>query len=59
MRTEPLPLLVLAGFLGSGSWSRMDLLAKAILNVVSIVVFIWLALKITRRSKQRSVDHEM
>lgn len=45
---------MLAGFLGSDSWSRMDLVAKAILNVVSVAGFIWLALKIIRRSNQPS-----
>lgn len=50
---------MIAGFLGSGSWSRMDLVAKAILNVVSVAGFIWLALKITRRPKQPSVDLKM
>jgi hypothetical protein len=50
---------MIAGFLGSGSWSRMDLVAKAILNVAAVAGFMWLALKITRRSKQRSVDHKM
>jgi hypothetical protein len=45
---------MLAGFLGSATWSRMDLVAKIILNVVSVAAFIWLALKITRRSNQPS-----
>lgn len=43
---------MLAGFLGSSTWSRMDLVAKIILNVVSVAGFIWLALKITRRTHQ-------
>jgi threonine/homoserine/homoserine lactone efflux protein len=45
---------MLAGFLGSATWSRMDLVAKIILNVVSVAAFIWLALKITRRPNQPS-----
>lgn len=43
---------MLAGFLGSSTWSRTDLVGKIILNVVSVAGFIWLALKITRRTNQ-------
>jgi hypothetical protein len=50
---------MMAGFLGSGTWSRMDLVAKAILNVLIVAGLIWLALRISRRSKQPSVGFKM
>jgi hypothetical protein len=33
---------MLAGFLGSSSWSRVDLVGKILLNVVAMVGFLWL-----------------
>ena len=33
---------MLAGFLGSSSWSRVDLVGKSLLNVVAMVAFLWL-----------------
>ena len=38
---------MIAGFSGSGTWPRMDILGKAILNVFAVAGFIWLALKIS------------
>ena len=38
---------MIAGFLGSGLWPRADLVAKAILNVIAVVGFVWLGLKIS------------
>jgi hypothetical protein len=49
---------MLAGFLASSTWNRMDLIAKIILNVISVAGVIWLALKITRRSKRPSANLE-
>jgi hypothetical protein len=39
---------MIAGFSGSSTWPRMDILSKAILNVFAVAGFIWLALKISR-----------
>ena len=39
---------MIAGFSGSSTWPRMDIISKAILNVFAIAGFIWLALKISR-----------
>jgi hypothetical protein len=47
---------MIAGFLGSSAWSRIDLVGKIILNFVSVAGFIWLGLKITRRSNQASAN---
>ena len=41
---------MIAGFLGSSAWSLTDIVAKAILNVLAVAGFIWLALKISRRA---------
>jgi hypothetical protein len=43
---------MIAGFLGSGTWSRMDLLAKAVLNVLTVAGLILLGQRITRRSEK-------
>jgi hypothetical protein len=40
---------MIAGFSGSSSWPRMDLIAKVVLNVIAIVGFVVLALNIRRR----------
>ena len=39
---------MIAGFSGSSTWPRMDIISKAILNVLAVAGFIWLALKISR-----------
>jgi hypothetical protein len=39
---------MIAGFSGSSTWPRMDILSKATLNVFAVAGFIWLALKISR-----------
>jgi len=39
---------MIAGFSGSGTWPRMDILGKVILDVFAVAGFIWLALKISR-----------
>ena len=49
---------MLAGFLGSSTWSRMDLIFKIVLNVISVAGMIWLALKLTRRSNRPSASLE-
>jgi Na+/H+ antiporter NhaD/arsenite permease-like protein len=41
---------MLGGFLGANSWSLMDIVAKAVLNVIGIVCMIRLAVRIARRS---------
>jgi hypothetical protein len=49
---------MIAGFLGSGTWSRTDLFGKAILNVLAAAGFIWLAQKIAVRAPdQRSLSN--
>jgi hypothetical protein len=40
---------MLAGYLGSGTWSRMDLVFKIMLNIFTVAGLIWLAVKIGRR----------
>ncbi len=45
---------MIAGFLGSASWSRADLLFKAALNVLIVAGLLWLAHKITRRANPPS-----
>ena len=42
---------MLAGFLGSSSWSRMDVIAKALLNVIAVMLMIALG----RRMRSRAV----
>jgi len=41
---------MIAGFFGSSLWLRMDVVGKAVLNVIAIAGFLLLALKIQRRS---------
>jgi len=41
---------MIAGFGGSSTWPRMDTVGKAILNVLAILGFTWLAVKISRRA---------
>jgi hypothetical protein len=41
---------MIAGFSGSGTWPQMDIIGKAILNVLAVAGFIWLAANISRRS---------
>lgn len=41
---------MVAGFLGSGSWPRMDFVFKVGLNVVTVALLVWLAAKIARRT---------
>ncbi len=40
---------MIAGFSGSSSWSRMDFIGKIVLNLIAILGFVLLALKIRRR----------
>jgi hypothetical protein len=40
---------MIAGFSGSSLWLRMDLVAKVVLNVIAVIAFLSLALKIQRR----------
>jgi hypothetical protein len=40
---------MIAGFSGSSSWSRMDFIAKIVLNVIAVAGFVLLALEIRRR----------
>jgi hypothetical protein len=40
---------MIAGFSGSSSWLRMDLIAKVILNLIAVVALLLLAIKIRRR----------
>ncbi len=40
---------MIAGFSGSSLWLRMDVVGKAILNVIAVVGFVFLAVKIRRR----------
>jgi hypothetical protein len=46
---------MLAGFGGSSAWPRMDIVAKAVLNVLALAGFINLALKIRARSRDHSL----
>ena len=41
---------MLAGFLGAANWSRMDTIAKAVMNLVAVACMIVLAMRIARRS---------
>jgi len=41
---------MIAGFSGSGSWSRIDVTGKIILNLLAVVGFAWLGLRISRRA---------
>ncbi len=45
-----------AGFLGSNTWPRMDVVAKAILNVVAVLCLIALARSISRRDSALSEE---
>ncbi len=49
---------MIAGFSGSGFWPRMDIIGKGILNVVAVVGFIWLGVKIYRRVYDQARDNE-
>jgi len=40
---------MVAGFLGAGAWSRLDTVAKAVMNVVAIAGMIALRGRIARR----------
>ncbi len=40
---------MIAGFSGSSSWLRMDFIAKIVLNLIAVVGFVLLALKIRTR----------
>ena len=42
-------LCMIAGFLGSNAWPRVDLIGKWVLNVVAVVGFLLLAYRIRRR----------
>jgi len=46
----PTLVCMLAGFGGSSTWPRTDLIAKAILNVLAVAAFLCLGLIISRRS---------
>ena len=43
-------LCMSAGFLGSSTWSRIDVIGKLILNVIAVVGFLWLMQRIRARS---------
>jgi len=43
---------MIAGFVGSGSWPRIDVAGKIILNLLAFVGFAWLGLKISRRTPE-------
>jgi hypothetical protein len=49
---------MIAGFSGSGTWPQMDIIGKAILNVVALVGFIWLGVKIYRRDHDQLRHNE-
>ena len=44
---------MIAGFLGSAAWSRTDLFGKAILNILAVTGFAWLAHRILARAPDR------
>ena len=41
---------MIAGFLGAGGWSRMDTIAKAVMNLVAVACMVALARRIAQRS---------
>lgn len=43
-------LCMSAGFLGSSTWSRLDLIGKAVLNVIAVAGFLWLLQRMGDRS---------
>jgi hypothetical protein len=43
---------MIAGFGGSGSWPRSDVVGKIILNLLAVVGFAWLGLKISSRASE-------
>jgi hypothetical protein len=45
---------MIAGFSGSASWSRLDLIGKAILNLIAVAAFIQLGRTLSRSPQSES-----
>jgi len=45
---------MVAGFSGSSAWSRMDLIAKFIMNVIAVVLLLLLGRNILSRTRSDS-----
>jgi hypothetical protein len=46
---------MVAGFLGSSTWSRMDIIGKVVLNVIAVVLLLLLGRSIVARRGLQSV----